>query len=597
MPAKPKAAARGAARAPGGDGGDDAATTTLNADRHVPFSVSSGLPCACTACFRKQTPPKKDEEAERTMAIKDILCDFYLNHCSDDVVIEMLADAEATMLWSRCVKNEWRELDKWFKGLLERGGDCKLFCKDIASEMVIFAAQTGSVELLRVLRFNRADLETTCTDRKCTALMHAAHYGHVNIIKELVGCEVNTEQRDVNGYTALMIAVNSDRPAVVEALLKGNASVETTLPESQFTPLHLATVNSCVDIIGLLLAYGADLQAKDSKGLTAVDCANKMGAKPQVMQALKMVHDKSRIQKVQPQRKAGAPNRAANQRMDKEDMRRREAEAAEKAAELLKELELEDAQKVAKTKKNKKKKDGKGKDVAAIDAGQDQAGTSKAVNVAQPVPQDTTVTDKADTSKPAPALLPTPSRGPAISTETHSTSKAQDPVEQLRQEWEKLLEEASNCKDETRQPVLLNRARQLLPKCSDASISVKYGRKVMQRLEGVGPARAALETALAAAPPSRVDLQAALTLAKPVRCVLDNNLLNRADTLLEQLAKEEEEHHWSNLQSKLSWREKAASTTAAGAAVCAFHPLWQVPQLTSRNPTCSVQLDCALHAG
>lgn len=68
----------------------------------------------------------------------------------------------------------------------------------------------------------------------------------------------------------------------------------------------------------------------------------------------------------------------------------------------------------------------------------------------------------------------------------------------------------------------------LLPRCAECGISVKYGRKVLQRLQAVGPARKALVAALtaAAAGLSQLDvLEEALAAAKPCRCLLEDDLL------------------------------------------------------------------------
>jgi len=65
----------------------------------------------------------------------------------------------------------------------------------------------------------------------------------------------------------------------------------------------------------------------------------------------------------------------------------------------------------------------------------------------------------------------------------------------------------------------------MLPRCVDAAISVKYGRKVLQRLQAVGPARNALQAALAARSISLAELETALAAAKSCRCLLEDNLL------------------------------------------------------------------------
>ncbi len=53
-----------------------------------------------------------------------------------------------------------------------------------------------------------------------------------------------------------------------------------------------------------------------------------------------------------------------------------------------------------------------------------------------------------------------------------------DSTDMLRAVWEALLEDASGCVDESRQPRLLVRVKEVIEWCVQANISVKYGRKV-----------------------------------------------------------------------------------------------------------------------
>lgn len=55
--------------------------------------------------------------------------------------------------------------------------------------------------------------------------MHAAHNGHVHIIKRLLSAGANVEAKDVNGLTPLMVAVCCDRFSAADALLKAKANV------------------------------------------------------------------------------------------------------------------------------------------------------------------------------------------------------------------------------------------------------------------------------------------------------------------------------------------------------------------------------------
>lgn len=61
-----------------------------------------------------------------------------------------------------------------------------------------------------------ADMEETDSIRRGRPLMHAANNGHTSAVKALVECGADAEATDDNGYTALMVAVFSDRSALAQ---------------------------------------------------------------------------------------------------------------------------------------------------------------------------------------------------------------------------------------------------------------------------------------------------------------------------------------------------------------------------------------------
>lgn len=72
-------------------------------------------------------------------------------------------------------------------------------------------AQVGQPEIIRLLSEWDADMEETDSIRRGRPLMHAANNGHTSAVKALVECGADPEATDDNGYTALMVAVFSDR--------------------------------------------------------------------------------------------------------------------------------------------------------------------------------------------------------------------------------------------------------------------------------------------------------------------------------------------------------------------------------------------------
>lgn len=74
--------------------------------------------------------------------------------------------------------------------------------------------QVGQPEVIRLLAEWDADMEETDSIRRGRPLMHAANNGHTAAVKALVECGADPEATDDNGYTALMVAVFSDRCVV-----------------------------------------------------------------------------------------------------------------------------------------------------------------------------------------------------------------------------------------------------------------------------------------------------------------------------------------------------------------------------------------------
>ncbi|MGI9298042.1 MAG: ankyrin repeat domain-containing protein [Gammaproteobacteria bacterium] len=94
-----------------------------------------------------------------------------------------------------------------------------------AATVLDMAAIRGDPEIMRMIlqRYNRVFLTNNFGT---TPLMFAAYYGRVDVAEVLIeetGGPLN--QRDINGRTALMIAVSAGHPEIVEVLLKAGASL------------------------------------------------------------------------------------------------------------------------------------------------------------------------------------------------------------------------------------------------------------------------------------------------------------------------------------------------------------------------------------
>ncbi|KAF8071205.1 TANC1 [Scenedesmus sp. PABB004] len=564
--------------------------------------------CTCARCMRRAGPIREDVE-NKLVQITYALANVYDDSPDLEVRVtdEHRARAEEMMA---CVESgdvghlrdsflEVEEAES--EGVLEGGT-----ATEIATYLIISAAQVGQPEVIRLLAEWDADMEETDSIRRGRPLMHAANNGHTAAVKALVDCGADPEATDDNGYTALMVAVFSDRSSAAEALVEGGAAVDTA-DRAGRTALSYAAMYGSTDCIYLLAARGADVAHVDHDGNTPLELAEGSGRQSAV-DALKKLQLRVKMQEKRKVKQSKC--RPGCLDLDAEQLQAKEQEAARAAAELLEELEKEEAARSAKEAKGgKKKKKGKSKS-AAHDAASDTAEQPQQEPAPDPAPaaqeaaqahragaggrqrrqqqqpqqqpqqpaspsHDSAATAaawpsqeahgggehddgaKASTEakqqprkqpKQAPAASPGSGGGDADShagsTQGDDAAPAPPPdpaaaeLEALRREWEALLEQAARCRDPAAQPVLLERVSGMLSRCAESGISVKYGRKVLQRLQAVGPARAALQAALAAEPRSCAELEAALGACKSCRCLLEEELVGAAEELLAGLLEE-----------------------------------------------------------
>lgn len=87
---------------------------------------------------------------------------------------------------------------------------------------------------------------------------------------------------DDEGVSILDFAITYNNMYMVERLLKAGKEVNTVTRKSGFTPLMAAVCYGRYEIFHLLLDVGADINAVESKGMTALDFAKKMRKKSMI---------------------------------------------------------------------------------------------------------------------------------------------------------------------------------------------------------------------------------------------------------------------------------------------------------------------------
>lgn len=157
--------------------------------------------------------------------------------------------------------------------------------------VVAVAAGTGNEELLRLLLGQGASATDVDRQNGWTLLHFAAAYNQTNAARWLLSKGAKTDVFDTNGFTPLHLASLKGSAEMVSLLLKRKANVNLAMRESQDdtqsgtipwlargrsvipgkTALHVAAAACQTNVIPLLLAAGAKVNATDAWGRTPLD--------------------------------------------------------------------------------------------------------------------------------------------------------------------------------------------------------------------------------------------------------------------------------------------------------------------------------------
>ena len=149
-------------------------------------------------------------------------------------------------------------------------------------------ARQGCIESIRALIEKAGDMvksDLNWADKQGnTPIFYAAQYGHQKLCQTLLDRGADPLVENVNGWTVLHQAVNSDKQGVVEDLLshpkvsKDKKELLERKDKSKRVALHIAAFKSKEgDMVALLLKHGADPTATDAAGNTGAKLAGKTG--------------------------------------------------------------------------------------------------------------------------------------------------------------------------------------------------------------------------------------------------------------------------------------------------------------------------------
>lgn len=100
------------------------------------------------------------------------------------------------------------------------------------------------------------------------------HYAvDAKTVRLLVEKGANVNAKDVEGYTALHLAVTEKRLEIVRELIKSGGNVNAEEYGNKCTPLHLACMIGEKEIVKELVKAGGEIEQADKFGMTGMDYA------------------------------------------------------------------------------------------------------------------------------------------------------------------------------------------------------------------------------------------------------------------------------------------------------------------------------------
>lgn len=139
------------------------------------------------------------------------------------------------------------------------------------------ACERGLIDLGELLIRADADVEGTFDAFGFSPLHDAAYYGHYAMCEAVLKARALVDVTDSSEYTPLhYAALKNDKVDVVELLVSYGANVDMPAP-SGLSALHMAINHGNAKVTQWLIMHGADTNYADMNGLSVLHLASKLG--------------------------------------------------------------------------------------------------------------------------------------------------------------------------------------------------------------------------------------------------------------------------------------------------------------------------------
>lgn len=156
--------------------------------------------------------------------------------------------------------------------LIQRGANVNHRSKNNMTYLYI-ACSHGNIKMVELLIEHGAIINIPNRNVSNSPMHVAATNGYHKVISLLIQHGAHLECKDEK-FSALYSAIHHERLEAVDVLLDAGAKVDFVVPDIQQTALHLTAVkHKTLDYISRLIDYGANINAVDKLGLTALHFA------------------------------------------------------------------------------------------------------------------------------------------------------------------------------------------------------------------------------------------------------------------------------------------------------------------------------------
>ena len=185
------------------------------------------------------------------------------------------------------------------KLLLERGANVSHVTRN-GSTVALQAAHFGHLDVVKLVVGINKELLERWNQRRTTPLMRACQEKHPHVVKFLCEQGVRVNEKNLQGMTALMLASQRGHTEICEYLVQRGADLNA-ITEQGSTSLILACKRQHLQTVEVLVRAGAELYIKDGRGRTARDIClvrsntsrRRRASNPEILQKLTALLDPS----------------------------------------------------------------------------------------------------------------------------------------------------------------------------------------------------------------------------------------------------------------------------------------------------------------